>query len=551
MQQIRTRFSTSTSLLAVVAILIAAPGVAHGQYCDLYTEGFDSFSGPRDFDNGAFRVEWCVNGATVTTSNPCPTGNSLRMSASSEDPIVWVFVDSQGCTNVRLEFDYGQFLDTLTDVKYLISNDTTLNCFASISTSAGYLTATGGVCTHASLTLPVSSAQSVYFKFDHGANSNAIFLDNVQVFLETCDCTGSGGDHDCCEVGGPGCDDPVIESCVCALDPYCCDSAWDEFCVSEVDSFGCGNCGGGCDTEFAADFGTFFQSGSVCSIWPELFDTCEGNGPYTTSGTACGGSGDYAMSFATGFPYSAAITKCLDLSGVAAARLDFSYTKNSGTLGPRIDISTNGGSAFTTVWSAPMSFPGGCLDECLDLAAYVGEPDVRFRFSSGSSSANGASFDDIQLVLGAGCPSCEDPIANAGPDKDLCPGMEIDLEGSASGGSGGLCPANYSPSWAGPGIVSGGNTFNPTVNAPGTYTLTVWCDTCQDQDTVEVTAMSVTPGDVNGDAVVNGLDVQSFVDVILGTDTDPAHLCAANTDGAGGVTTADIPPFVALLLSSP
>lgn len=55
-----------------------------------------------------------------------------------------------------------------------------------------------------------------------------------------------GGDGDCCaENGTPGCDDAAIESCVCMSDSYCCDTEWDDVCVSEVDSFGCGTCGGG------------------------------------------------------------------------------------------------------------------------------------------------------------------------------------------------------------------------------------------------------------------------------------------------------------------
>ena len=29
----------------------------------------------------------------------------------------------------------------------------------------------------------------------------------------------------------PGCNDPVCEECVCALDPFCCDIAYDEDCV--------------------------------------------------------------------------------------------------------------------------------------------------------------------------------------------------------------------------------------------------------------------------------------------------------------------------------
>lgn len=40
-------------------------------------------------------------------------------------------------------------------------------------------------------------------------------------------------------------------------------------------------------------------------------------------------------------------------------------------------------------------------------------------------------------------------------------------------GTGSSTGANISYQWTGPGIVSGGNSINPVVNAPGTYTLTV------------------------------------------------------------------------------
>jgi hypothetical protein len=48
--------------------------------------------------------------------------------------------------------------------------------------------------------------------------------------------------HDCCVQGSPGCDDQAVEDCVCAIDPFCCASAWDSICVDLVNS----NCGGGC-----------------------------------------------------------------------------------------------------------------------------------------------------------------------------------------------------------------------------------------------------------------------------------------------------------------
>jgi hypothetical protein len=57
---------------------------------------------------------------------------------------------------------------------------------------------------------------------------------------------GSPGTQDCCDTSPlPGCNDPTVEQCVCAQDGYCCASAWDSICVSEVDSYACGSCGTG------------------------------------------------------------------------------------------------------------------------------------------------------------------------------------------------------------------------------------------------------------------------------------------------------------------
>lgn len=50
----------------------------------------------------------------------------------------------------------------------------------------------------------------------------------------------------CCEIlATPGCDDPAVQDCVCMQDAFCCDTAWDEVCVEQVATFGCGDCGGG------------------------------------------------------------------------------------------------------------------------------------------------------------------------------------------------------------------------------------------------------------------------------------------------------------------
>ena len=47
----------------------------------------------------------------------------------------------------------------------------------------------------------------------------------------------------CCQTNDtPGCDSEPVEACVCGEDPYCCVFEWDLICVSEIATFGCGEC---------------------------------------------------------------------------------------------------------------------------------------------------------------------------------------------------------------------------------------------------------------------------------------------------------------------
>ncbi len=64
----------------------------------------------------------------------------------------------------------------------------------------------------------------------------------------TGDDSGTGGPAKgpCCAVHStPGCSEPGVEACVCALDGLCCDKEWDQICVNQVSSGapGCGSCG--------------------------------------------------------------------------------------------------------------------------------------------------------------------------------------------------------------------------------------------------------------------------------------------------------------------
>jgi len=53
----------------------------------------------------------------------------------------------------------------------------------------------------------------------------------------------SVSDSNCCSTGhGAGCEFDWVESCVCAVDAYCCNTNWDSICVNEVTSEDCGGC---------------------------------------------------------------------------------------------------------------------------------------------------------------------------------------------------------------------------------------------------------------------------------------------------------------------
>jgi hypothetical protein len=55
-------------------------------------------------------------------------------------------------------------------------------------------------------------------------------------------------------------------------------------------------------------------------------------------------------------------------------------------------------------------------------------------------------------------------------------------------------------------------------------------------------------GDLDGDCDVDLDDAPPFTAVLLGTDTDPEHIAAADIDGSGSADGLDIQPFVDLLL---
>ncbi len=89
---------------------------------------------------------------------------------------------------------------------------------------------------------------------------------------------GGGG---CFESEVPGCGGCLCESCVCEMDSYCCDIAWDSLCVSECMDY-CGGCGGGpgmcgdgtCENDPTENCGTCPQDCACAQDEVCMWDTC-------------------------------------------------------------------------------------------------------------------------------------------------------------------------------------------------------------------------------------------------------------------------------------
>ena len=98
------------------------------------------------------------------------------------------------------------------------------------------------------------------------------------------DCGWVSAGGGCCEANGtPGCDDPEIEACVCPGDAFCCQTSWDSLCVDNVETYGCGMCPGGAGT---GDSGGFQGSDGSAESGGSEAGGSETGGAVTSYGTS-------------------------------------------------------------------------------------------------------------------------------------------------------------------------------------------------------------------------------------------------------------------------
>lgn len=125
-----------------------------------------------------------------------------------------------------------------------------------------------------------------------------------------------------------------------------------------------------------------------------------------------------------------------------------------------INGSASGGSSFTINWTTN---DGNIVSGGNTLNPTVDEPGT--YTITVINNDNGCTGEDSVTISED---TTEPTVTVANADEITCdnPLVVIDGTGSSSG-------APFTISWSGPGIFSGGNTLTPTVNAGGTYTLTI------------------------------------------------------------------------------
>ncbi len=137
-------------------------------------------------------------------------------------------------------------------------------------------------------------------------------------------------------------------------------------------------------------------------------------------------------------------------------------------------VTLNGSGAISYNWNNGIT----------DGVSFVPSATGTTTYTVSGTDANGCvNTDQVDVTVNAL------PTANAGSTQEItCTSASVTLNGSST-----TTGAVFS--WNGPGIVSGGNTSSPTVNASGTYTLTVTdpLSSCDATATVAVTENTTAP----------------------------------------------------------
>lgn len=258
--------------------------------------------------------------------------------------------------------------------------------------------------------------------------------------------------------------------------------------------------------------------------------TGTGGGNYswsTSNGTITGGTTSSTATASSVGTYTVTVTAangCTDTDNVTVSG-DYSLpSANAGSAhvidcnNPSVNLTATGGGTYA--WTTTGSISGASNTASV-TATTAGTYTVTVTGTNGCSATDDASVTENTSL----------PNANAGTASDItCTVTSVSLDGSASTGTG------ISYNWvasSGGNIVSGASTAGPSVNATGTYTLTVTgSNGCTDTDIVTVQADAGVPAANAGSATDLTCTTTSLV--LDGTGSTGAGLTYDWTASAGG-----------------
>ena len=306
------------------------------------------------------------------------------------------------------------------------------------------------------------------------------------------DCPGEG---DCCIANGsPGCDDEACCSAICAADPFCCKTEWDQICAdaANADAVNCPQC-------------QPVQLGACCM------------------GTDCVVVTEDACS-AKGGSYQGDLSKCFS-GGKSITYESF----------PNASLPDDNASGVSDTITVPDSVTITDVDVALQVThTWVGDLCVTLVHQP-----TGTTVDLIQRMG-------EDPPAECHPDGPFGCGLDnFDIvlnDGGAGGPIEDQCVANLSSP---PGYVPNNPlaAFN-TLDSAGDWTLTVSDNADADFGSFDNWALIITVGDGAGPCDTlcpwdldggGGVDILDLLALLAAWGPNPGHPADFNGDDNVGI----------------
>lgn len=161
---------------------------------------------------------------------PALTTSGISGRVLCEDDDDWYRLDLDAATQVQLDLAG----DEPPDIDLVLTDD------------AGVLLESSGGLTSVESITSACLDPGTYLVRVHSVFSEPVGTYDLDLALDTDACGGPVvGEGDCCEDNNsPGCDEPDVQTCVCAIDSFCCDTEWDNICAGYA-ADDCDACGGG------------------------------------------------------------------------------------------------------------------------------------------------------------------------------------------------------------------------------------------------------------------------------------------------------------------